>query len=210
MRNRTSTYKFETANNLQFNLSNIDMNIRKESNIKDQLIEIFADEGRESLFNYLEGLGLTRDPNIIILSSMHHFFYDSEEIKSIKTLVNLKELNKIREIKSFVHSIYKNLPPKSYFIGCYIDNQKENTYSFHKGSSADLSIQNTEALENGIISKLPFLNTIYNIIDLRTNNFMSRRNVNLLFEDRGFKVLDHTEHNNLTYFCAQRIQTAGN
>lgn len=210
MRNRPSTYGSEAANNQKLNSLNFHRSSAVELKAKGNLLEIFAAEGHKSLFSYIELLGLASDPNIIILSSMHHYFYDSEEMKDVKTVVNLKELNKISDIKSFIRSVFNILPPKSYFIGCYIDNQKENVYTFNSNSTIDRSGQNSEDLENGIVSKLPFLNMIYSIIDSRTNNFMSRRNVNLLFEDRGFKVLDQTEINGLTYFCAQRLQPGRN
>ncbi|MCE5347910.1 MAG: hypothetical protein LLG13_16705 [Bacteroidales bacterium] len=210
MRNRPSTYGSEATNNQKLNSLNFHNYSPVELKAKGNLLEILAAEGHKSLFSYIELLGLASDPNIIILSSMHHYFYDSEEMRDVKTVVNLKELNKISDIKSFIRSVFNILPPKSYFIGCYIDNQKENVYTFNSNSTIDRSGHSSEDLENGIVSKLPFLNIIYSIIDSRTNNFMSRRNVNLLFEDRGFKVLDQTEINGFTYFCAQRLQPVRN
>ena len=42
-------------------------------------------------------------------------------------------------------------------------------------------------------------------MDSKTNKYLSRRDVTSLLSDRGFKVLDMTELNGLTYFCAQKL-----
>ena len=57
--------------------------------------EILTAEGREDFVKYFEGLGLAKDPNVIFLSSQHHYYYDAEEMKNVKTVINLKEMNQI-------------------------------------------------------------------------------------------------------------------
>ena len=48
------------------------------------------------------------------------------------------------------------------------------------------------------------------MIDSKTNKYMSERSVSLLLGEHGFKVLDMTEIDGLTYFCAQSLRTADN
>ena len=174
------------------------------------VFEILAAEGCENFVNYIEWLGLAKDPDLVVLSSQHHYYYDAEEMKNVKTVINLKELNQIKQINSFLHSIFHILPQKSNFIGCFIDNKKINGYVLRNSSSADHSRRNFNDIENSIVSRFPFLNMLYSLMDLRTNNFMSVKSVSLLLEDHGFKVLDMTELNGLTYFYAQRLRTADN
>jgi hypothetical protein len=168
------------------------------------LTEIIAAEGCENFVNYIEWLRLDKDPDLVILSSHHHYYYDAEEMKKVKTIINLIELNQIKEIRNFLHSIFHILPPKSNFIGCFVDNKNKNGFVQRKYSSDSL------AIENDIVSKNPFLNMIYSIMDSRINKYMSRKNVTLLLEDHGFEVLDMTELDGLTYFHAQKLQTAVN
>jgi hypothetical protein len=47
------------------------------------------------------------------------------------------------------------------------------------------------------------------MIDSRTDKYLSGKNVTSSLEDLGFKVLDMTELNGLTYFCAQKVLPAG-
>lgn len=175
----------------------------KETN---PILEKLSNEGCGSFYNYLDWLGLAKDPDLTILSSLHHFFYDSEDLKNVKTLVNLKQLNHIKQIKDFLHTIYNILPQKSYFAGCFFD------YKNQMGSLMNLfKVQNqlsgeAQKLENGIASRIPVLNLMYNIVDSRTNRYMTKRTTTLLLEDSGLKLLDMTELNGLTYFCTQKVE----
>ena len=166
------------------------------------VFEKLAEEDQENFYNYLEKLGLVNDPDFIILSSSHHYYYDIEELKNIKTVINLKQLNYIKQIKDFLHTIYNILPKKSYFIGCFADNKNQNVLL----SGSNKSRQDDDQIENGISSRISFLNKMLNIMDSRTNMYMTARTVTLLLEDAGLKVLDMNELNGLTYFCSQNIK----
>jgi hypothetical protein len=210
MRNRITIYEQEVTNNTKANsffISNIKRNDSPETNPAS---DIMVAEGAESFNNYIEWLGLDKDPNKVVLSSMHHYYFDAEEMKYVKTVINLKELNYVKEIKSFLNSISSILPHKSNFIGCFIDNKKQNGFALRNDFSDYYSKKNSEAIENGIISRIPFLNMLYNLMDSKTNKFFSKLSLTILLEDYGFKVLDMTELNGLTFFCAQRLHRGDN
>ncbi len=65
-------------------------------------------------------------------------------------------------------------------------------------------------MEYGIVSGVPFINRLYSMMDSKTNTFMSQSSISFLLEDYGFKVLDMTEHDELTYFHAQKARPAYN
>jgi hypothetical protein len=129
---------------------------------------------------------------------------------NVKTVVNLKELNQVKQIKDFLHSIYHLLPPNCDFIGCFINNKKQNSFTLSTNPSDYYYKRNSDAIENGVVSSSPLLNMIYNMIDSKTNKYLSDRSVSLLFEENGFKILDMTELDGLTYFCARSLRTADN
>jgi len=166
--------------------------------------DILAGEGSEDLLNYIEWLGLGNDPNPVVLSSMHHYYYDAEEMKNVRTVVNLIRLNHIKEIKSFLYSVSHILSSKCNLIGCFIDTKKHNPFVLQNNVSGSESKRISTALENGIMSKIPFLNRIYSIFDSRTNKYLAKNEVTVLLEDHGFKVLDMTDLNGITYFHAKR------
>jgi hypothetical protein len=177
---------------------------------KNPFIETLTSEGGENFVNYIRSIGLDRDPNPVVLSSLHHYFYDADEMKHVKTVINLKELNQMKEIKSFLHSIFHILPQKSNFIGCFIDNDKINGYVLRKNLTSSSEKKSFDDIENGIVSRIPFLNMLYSIMDSKTNRYMSQRSVSLLLNDHGFKVLDMKEQNGITFFHAQKNQISGN
>ena len=109
-----------------------------------QVYEDLKAEGGENFFEFLTQLGLSDDPNIILLPSLHHYYYDE---------------------------------------------------------SAGI-----DPVENGISSRIPFLNMIYDIMDAKTNRFLTRRTVTTMLEEVGFKIMDMAEIKGLTYFSVLKVK----
>jgi len=165
-------------------------------NGRTRVFDNLVEEGCEHFFPYLDCVGLAKASDIVFLSSSHHFFYEEDELKDVKTMVNLKPLNNIKNIKSLLHNIYCLLPQKSNFVGCFVNNKKQNFFSDNKSQG------NGESYENTIESRIPILNKMLNFIDQKTNRYLSPRMVTVILEESGLKVLDMTEINGLTYFYA--------
>ncbi len=178
------------------------------TDILKPVTEILAVEGRKDFIDYIGWLGLHNSPDYIVLSSAHHYYYDEEEMKKVAIVVNLIRLNELKEIKTFLHSIYSSLPPKSNFVGCFSDSKKQNSFSVNKAVSESESRKISNAIENGILSRIPMINRIYSIFDSRINKSLTKQNVTVLLEDHGFKIQDMTEIGGLTYFCARKISVS--
>jgi len=210
MRNSITIDKLDVINNQRINTlvnlggSSIDLGGG------NPVLRTLTNEEGENFANYIEQLGVAKDPNLVVLSSLHHYYYDAEEMINVKTVVNLKELNQIKQLKDFLHSIFHILPPECNLIGCFVNNKKQSGFILNTSPSDSYYKRNSDAIENGIASSSPFLNMIYNMIDSKTNKYMSERSVSMLLGEHGFKVLDMTEYDGLTYFCAQSLRTADN
>jgi len=172
---------------------------------KRPAFELLSTEGGESFFNYIDWLGLAKDPDLLVLSSMHHYYYDVDDLKNIKTVVNLMPLNHIKQIKGFFHSIYHLIPHKCYLVGCFADHKKHYGYIFKKNPT----VGNSESINQGFLSRIPLFNIIYRMLDARTDKYLSGEYVTFSLGELGFKVLDMTELNGITYFCAQKVNPAG-
>jgi hypothetical protein len=168
--------------------------------------DIMIAEGGEDLYNYAKQLGLANDTNFIVLSSQRHYYYEEDELKNVRTVINLKPLNQIKNIGTFLQSTYNIMPPESNFIGCFAENKTLLEYFVNDGATPNSVNAHSEALEQGIVSTIPFVNMIYSFIDSKTNRYLTRKNVNLLFEAHGFRILDMVELNHLTYFHARKIR----
>lgn len=176
----------------------------------NKAIENLITEGGESFYNYVDRLGLIKDQNLIILSSVHHYYFDTDDFKDVNTIINVKQLNLIKNINGFFHSILKIIPAKSNFIGCFLDSKTQKEYAIKNSSSQYKTKRNVDPFENEIISRIPFLNMVYNLVDSKTNRYLTRRNVSFLLEEQGFKVLDMTDLNRLTYFHSQKVKDFDN
>jgi hypothetical protein len=190
--------------NAMANLSNASADIVRINPVQ----KVLLNEDCKNFVKYLEQLGLSVENDVIVLSSLHHYYYDAEEMTNVKTIINLKELNMIKELKDFLHSSFHILPSGCNFIGCFINNKKQNGFVLNTNPTDYYYKRNSDAIENGIVSSSPFLNMIYNVIDSKTNKYLSERSVSLILEEHGFNVTDFTEIDGLTYFCAKSLRTA--
>ena len=173
--------------------------------VASEAVDNLISEGGDSFYNYVNRIGLANDSNLIVLSSQHKYYYDSEEIDKARTVINLKELNLIKQITSLLHSHLRFLPLRCNFVGCFVNNEKTDRYALRKSSCYNEKIKNNDKVELGIISRFPFLNMLYSIMDSRTNKYMSERLVTSMLSVHGFKVIDMTELNGLTYFHSQKV-----
>lgn len=163
----------------------------------------FAVDGHEDFYSYLEWLGLAKKTDLLVLTSSHHYYFEVEDLKKVKTIVNLNQLNNIKRLKDFLQGIYSVLPYKCHFIGCFTDNKNQNIFMSSKKPAYQIdSNGNNSEVDSGPWSS--FLNMLYGIIDSKTNRYLTKKSVQMMLEERGLKILDITEFNGLTYFCAQK------
>jgi hypothetical protein len=135
-----------------------------------------------NFFLYLKSLNLSKESEILVLPSNHHYYYDGKELKSVKVLINLKKLNLIKHLDMFLNTLVRTLPPNANFIGCFSDTKtmKEDGFQYKWLS--------------GLFSRF------INFLDSRTDHVMNRKEVSELLERNGFKTIDMKEMHGLTYF----------
>jgi hypothetical protein len=165
-------------------------------------------EVRQALIDYLDRMGLVKESGMLVIPASRHYFYDAEDMKGIRTVITLRQLNYIREVRNFLKQITGLLPPKSNFIGCFIDNRAQGTASEKNSNSSGPVSDKTEAYENGIESRIPFINRMYSIIDFRTNRYLTRRAVTNLLKESGLELVGMTDINGFTYFHARKNNPA--
>lgn len=150
-------------------------------------LEDFLQEGGDDFFKYLNWTGLIKETNIMVLSSLHHYYYDHNDLIGIKTLINLKNLNNVKHLESFLHTLFRILPTGSYFAGCFKRNDPKRK-----------AVSNYQSVK--------FFNGIINIFDPLTERSLSKKGVTALLEEHGFKVIDITDINGISYFWTQNLR----
>jgi hypothetical protein len=144
-------------------------------------VNLAAEEG-ESFSNYINWSELIKDSSVLVLSPKHHYYYDVDELKGVTTIINLKRLNFMNHLDSFLHVVGGILSPNARFIGCFADQKTQ------KGI--------------GISSKI--YKRLITFLDGRTDIKIDRNYLLRLFESCGFGVIDMTEINGLTYFTTSK------
>lgn len=154
---------------------------RKKIGVSPDIVAMIA-EGGVNIFRYLKSLGMSGEPNLVVLSSRHHYYYDENDLKNVRILINLKKLNLIKHLEVFLNSLVRILPPGTNFIGYFSDSK----------------------LENGNRLRVRSLSQMYqrlnNFLDSKTDRFMNTKEVTELLERNGFEVVNMTKMNGLTYF----------
>ena len=179
------TYKSEIVNYQSVKIDTEDKNVSMDDNQNNPVFDSLLAEGSENFYHYINWLGLGKDPNLMILSSIHHYYYDFNDLKGVKTLINLKKLNEISHIDTFLSNVFRVLPSKSSFVGCFKDNK------IRSGISVPF------------YQSFKFLNGLINMIDSKTDRFMTRKDVIKLLESHDFRIVDMTEISSITYFCSE-------
>jgi len=185
MEKTNPTYKKEIVNYQPVKTDSGDKGVSMDDNQNNPVFENLLAEGGENFYHYINWLGFGKDPNLMILSSIHHYYYDFNDLKGIKTLINLKKLNEINHIDTFLGNVFRVLPSKANFIGCFKDNK------IRGGIGAPF------------YQSFKLLNNLINVINSRTDKFMTRKDVIKLLEAHDFRIVDMTEISNITFFCAE-------
>jgi hypothetical protein len=132
----------------------------------------------KNFFCYLKKFDLLKEEEVLILYPNSHFYYDEDDLKGVRTLIILKKLNLIKDLEPFLRDISLIFPPNVNFVGCFSDSKilKWNVF----------------------ISELS--TRFFNFLDSRTDNSLDKKVVSRHLQKHGFKVIDMTEINGLTFF----------
>ena len=141
-------------------------------------------EGGKNFFRYLKSFNLFKEPELLILSPNIHFYYDENDLKGVRTFIILKKLNLIKDLDTFLHTVFLILPENINFVGCFSDSKTVDGNGFLTGLSTRFN----------------------NFLDSRTDHNMDKKDVSDLLEKHGFKIIDMTEMNGLTFFYSQTIR----
>lgn len=177
----TSENKFLNNENNYETILNIEKKYKK-SDVAEMSYGFTTEEGK-NFFRYLKNFNLAKDPDLLILPPKNHFYFDEKELKNVRTLVNLKNLNLTKNLNSFLYSLFSLLPQNANFIGYF----SYNKFTF---------------TGDGLITGLS--ERISKFLDLKTDHNMDKKEFSDRMQKFGFRIIDMTEMNGRVYFYAQK------
>ena len=156
-------------------------NTKSETRKRNQVIDNHVTEVDENFLTYLNYHGLANENNVLVLSSNKHYYYDYDELKEVTTLINLKKLNLVKHLDDFLGTLRDGLSPKTNFIGCFSDRKAQKEVSMTSR----------------------FYKRFLNFLDSRIDFEIDRKSFSRQLESHGFRIIDMTEIDGLTYFRTQ-------
>ncbi len=181
-----TTVDQKTNDNINLNHPDTDKSSHGISGFFPAIVSMIAEDG-ENFFRYLKTLGLSRENNLVVLSSKHHYYYDEDELKNVRTLVNLRKLNMIKYLDEFLFTLVHVLPPDTNFLGCFSDSKS----SGENGAGSFISLRHFRRL--------------FNALDPVSDRAMNRKQVSEILESHGFRITNMTEMDGLVYFCSHKV-----
>lgn len=159
---------------------------RSGSIYSNAIVDLIA-EGGVNLYRYIDNLGLLNEPDLLVLSSKHHYYYDEKELRNVRTIINLKKMNQIKYPDLFLNALVRILPPGTNLIGCFSDDRinKGNVFHYYQPSR--------------------LYNRFLNFLDSKVDQIMNRNQVYELLTRNGLKTIDMTRMNGLTYFYSKNF-----
>jgi hypothetical protein len=140
-----------------------------------------------NFFHYLKTFNLDKDPDLLILPPNNHYYFDEKELGNVRTVVNLKNLNLIRNLDSFLYTLIQLLPNEANFLGYF---------SYNKISFSG------DSIFNGLSTRL------YNFLDFRTDHNMDEKELTERLYKSGFRIIDMKHMNGLIYFYSKTFHQA--
>lgn len=159
---------------------------RSGSIYSNGVVDLIA-EGGVNLYRYIDNLGLLNEPDLLVLSSKHHYYYDEKELRNVRTIINLKKLNQIKYPDLFLNALVRILPPGTNLIGCFSDDRINKGNGFHYYQPSRL------------------YNRFLNFLDSKVDQIMNKNQVYDLLIRNGLKTIDMTRMNGLTYFYSKNF-----
>jgi hypothetical protein len=157
--------------------------------VSSPVLEKMIMEGGIDFYNYLRWIGLSEQPNIMVLTSMRQYYYDHNDLKNIGVLINMKKLNQVTHLESFIHTLFRLLPYQSAFVGCFCNPSEERS---------EVARERSVKFFHGFRSA-----------GCRAGRSLTRISVVNMLNNNGFIVKDMTDINGLAYFWAQNNRRLG-
>lgn len=180
-----------------------------DKGLSNPLYNDLMNEAGEDFVRYLESFNLLESRNFILLSSKRHYLYGPEELRLVKTVINLKPINQIEQINYTLRTMNRVLPMKGSFVGCFVDYKtiKNSVLQINSSKIAYLLLM-MHWIDNRFISQIPLINKVQYIMNPKKMKSLTSLETQRLLVNNGFSVKDITEISGITYFISQKIKHA--
>jgi hypothetical protein len=169
------------------------------------LLNDLNEEGGTEVVKYLEKYSLLQASNFILLSSKRHYFYDTEELKKIKTVINLNLLNRTDQVKYCLQTLNYVLPQNGILAGCFINYRSQENMKLKKNMITFQHINKFLIIYNKlIINLISAYKWAKYILNQGKVKYLTTNEACKILKKNGFRIIDVTEINGLSYFISSK------
>lgn len=123
--------------------------VSREKDDENIFIDHLISEGGETFFHYLNGIGHAYKSNMMLLSSRRNYSYGMSELQGSAMVINLRRLNRVPHMKSFLNTISKAVVPGTCFAGCFSEYRSAGS-SFNSNSLQEINREEMVSLLESI------------------------------------------------------------
>jgi hypothetical protein len=187
-------------------LKNLRNSSVKSTLYKNPVLADIMEEAGEEVYSYLEKFKLTEMENILFLPSVRHYLYNSEELKLANSVINFKLLNRIPHIRYFLVTMNRLLPIEGLYVGCFLDYKKQKQRILkNKHSLLGYAFLMSYAFINRAVPRIPVVKHVQHLLNSGKVKCITREEAKLLLEKNGFKIINMSEIDGLTYYICKKV-----
>jgi lipopolysaccharide/colanic/teichoic acid biosynthesis glycosyltransferase len=161
----------------------------------------------EALLDFLNQHTQLFFSSTLLINTSHQFNIEKVSHSRYSTIINLHEINNIREINSFFMVINDRLPKDGLFVGCFesISQRKKRIKSGKNWIWSGIVYANDFLLRR-VMSKAYLTREAYFWITNGKDRVLSKAEVYGRIYFSGFEVVSEAEINGYSYFVAKKIK----
>ncbi len=172
---------------------------------RSSLYHDLLEEAGEDVVYYLESFNLMQNQNFILLSSIRHYLYGPEELRNVKTVINLKLINPAKQIRFCLKTMNRVLPKRGIFVGCFLEYKAYEYKNLQYNSVMFRHVLGfTYWFSNWVIPRVPVLSSFQYFVNPKKMQCLTITKMRKKLEKNGFKLIDVSEIGGVAYFISQK------
>jgi len=181
--------------------------IDKEKNLYKKIIE---QTDKSELADFIDSqINLSVSERVLLLVGQKSYFSE-ENVDNLRAVVNLRPLNKIKNVKGYLLAMQKLIPDAGMFIGC-VETYNDRKIRFKDSFRCFWNIAYTfDFLIHRVFPRLLFFENIYSYFTKDSYHVMSKAEVLGRLVYSGFDIVDFKVIEGMLYYVAMNTHEPSN
>lgn len=178
-----------------------------DSEVKKIMTDYIFQHQGVALLNFLNKNVTLFLSSTLIVNTSHRFNIEKVSTMRYSTIINLQQINNIREINTFFAMVNDRLPPEGIFVGCFEskDQRKKRILGTRKTIWRRILYVNDFFIRR-VMPKMHLTREVFFWISNGKDRALSKAEVFGRIYYSGFEVVNQAEINGYSYFVARKIK----